>query len=967
MRVKKDCIKQRRSKSFKPVMIPVCRMLAGAGLVSLGGMGVPLHVLAATTGSLSGANIHVSDSDTITADNGTNPGSLYGVLNPSGQTGTVSFGNNVTVSANNPAAAVTGIDIQGNGSLLKANALTVEVTGNSATGINLSGRAVSADLGADTQIIVQGAPSERAMGIQVSNASLLNADRLSVETNGDYGTGISVSNYGSSASLGSVSKISTNGRLSYGVYIDGLNGTAANGPARLTADALNISTQGYGAAGLNIQKNAIVDLGLGSTVSTSGDNAHGIWNFGKISAAGLSVNARGSGANGIEVRGGTASIGEDSHIRSTLGGGLVTNGVGTTINFAGTADARNTINAGGSYGASAQTVGSKINLRFTDLTVDRSGALALGLWALNGGTITGDNLRIKGGKGTRGVYAMSDSRIELTGDLDINMASPAQMAIATQHDEGYAASQINATGKMRINGSVYARGGVINLDMAPDSSWTGTAFTDNVNGGRLGITMSDSTWHVFGDSAVDNLSLNNATVDLAGKAPSSGTFTTLNAANLDGSGRFIMRTDVKRGAGDLLRFTGTSAGNHVLTFRNQGSIATDGSEVLTVVETADGGASFTSLSQVELGGYLYDVRRNGTNWEIYAAGAVPVPAPTPDSDSTTAPTPVPDPAPLPGPAPVPAPSPSPAPKPLPTTTADAGGNYLNVGYLMTYAENQTLMQRMGDMRRSGSHGNMWFNSYGGSFNSFSGSRLSGFDMHYSGLQIGADKRLTDDIPLYIGAFLGSTHASPDYRGGSGTFQSDYAGLYASYESPEGFYSDALLKSSWHKNSFSVRDTQSNWVTASGNASGFSASLETGRKVSLPLWSGGYYAEPQVQLTWSHQNSATVRASNGLNIGLGSYEALLGRAGVLLGYEKKAGSSHVNLYFKSAAIREFLGDTGFSLNGTREDHSFKGNGWINGIGISAQLRDSHTLHAEADYTDGNRFDQTQLNLGYRFTF
>lgn len=35
----------------------------------------------------------------------------------------------------------------------------------------------------------------------------------------------------------------------------------------------------------------------------------------------------------------------------------------------------------------------------TDITVDRNGSLALGLWALSGGRITGDSLAITGAAG----------------------------------------------------------------------------------------------------------------------------------------------------------------------------------------------------------------------------------------------------------------------------------------------------------------------------------------------------------------------------------------------------------------------------------------------------------------------------------------------------------------------------------------------------------------------------------------
>ncbi|STI76359.1 outer membrane autotransporter [Escherichia coli] len=57
---------------------------------------------------------------------------------------------------------------------------------------------------------------------------------------------------------------------------------------------------------------------------------------------------------------------------------------------------------------------------------------------------------------------------------------------------------------------------------------------------------------------------------------------------------------------------------------------------------------------------------------------------------------------------------------------------------------------------------------GGSLDSFASGKLSGFDMGYSGIQFGGDKRLSDVMPLYVGLYIGSTHASPDYSGGDGT-------------------------------------------------------------------------------------------------------------------------------------------------------------------------------------------------------
>lgn len=595
----------------------------------------------------------------------------------------------------------------------------------------------------------------------------------------------------------------------------------------------------------------------------------------------------------------------------------------------------------------------------TDITVDRNGSLALGLWTLSGGKITGDNLTITGAAGTRGVYAMTNSQIDLTNDLVINMSTPDQMAIATQHNDGYAASRINASGHMLINGSVLAKGGLINLDMHSGSVWTGSSFSDNINGGKLDVALNNSVWNVTSHSSLDTLALTHSTVDFASRASTASTFTTLNVANLSGNSTFIMRADVVgegdgvNNAGDLLNISGSSAGNHVLTIRNQGSEATTGNEVLTVVQTPDGAASFTASSQVELGGYLYDVRKNGTNWELYASG--------------TAPEPIPDPIPDPAQPPVIKPEPSPVPAPKPTTTADAGGNYLNVGYLMNYVENRTLMQRMGDLRNQSKEGNIWLRGYGGNLDSFASGKLSGFDMGYSGIQFGGDKRLSDEIPLYVGLFIGSTHASPDYRGGDGTARSDYMGMYTSYMAESGFYSDLVVKASRQKNSFHVLDSQNNGVSASGSANGFSASLEAGQKFSLNQPGHGFYIEPQAQFTYSHQNDMDMKASNGLNIHLSQYKSMLGRASIILGYDVVAGNSQLNMYVKTGGIREFSGDTEYRLNRSREKHSFKGNGWNNGVGVSAQFNKQHTLYLEADYTQGNAFDQKQVSGGYRFSF
>lgn len=919
--------------------------LAVAGIISLSNAACLHTAQAADIGSQSDTNITVNDGDRIIGDSKDAFGSLYGVLNSyNSGVETIRLGNNVSINVTATGQSAKGVAIQNSNSTLTANKLSVDVKGKNVIGIDLYGTKVQANLGVGSIIKVEG----EGNGVALHAGSSLIADRLLIETNGNKNIGLSVSDYGSIADLGSGSTINTKGSGSHGVFVAGLNGTASSGYARFTATELTIDAQGSNAYGINIQKNSIVDLGTGSKIMTNGDNAYGIWNYGEIKADALIINSRGINSNALEVRGGTADIGAGSHFYSEQGGGLVTKGNNTIINFIGTENNRNTIVSGGSYGASSQSFNSQTNLKNTDIAIDRNGSLGLGLWAMGGGDISGENITVTGAAGTLGVYAMTNSQIDLTGDLTVNMATAAQIAIATQHNDGYTASRINATGKMLINGGIQSWGGLINANMSSGSQWTGSAHSDNVNNGQLNIIMNNSRWNVTDDSNVDHLTLNNTAVDLSHRLSDSG-YSTLRVDNLRGKGAFTLRTDIVgdgdgvNNVGDKLVVTGTSAGDYSLTVINRGSLATTGNEILTVVETTDGVASFTSTSEVELGGYLYDVRKNGNDWELYSSGIYIPPKPEPE------------------------PEPEPEPKPPITTTADAGGNFLNVGYLINYAENQTLMLRMGDLRQSGRDNNAWLRGFGGRFNSFAGSKMSGFGMSYGGTQLGFDKRITPDTPLYIGTFAGLTQGASDYRGGDGTVRSYHLGIYTTYMADKGFYVDGIAKVSRLKNKFSVSDSQNNNVSGDGSSTGISAALEAGKKFSLNQPGNGFYIEPQAQLTYGHQNSASIHASNGLKVDIGSYESTIGRAGTLIGYEKATGNNQINVYLKTGFVREFQGNTDYKLNGSSEAHSFKGNWWNNGVGISANIDKTHTLYAEADSSTGNRFDQYQINGGYRFTF
>jgi len=947
-------------------------------LLLASGMGIVpgMALAAAIVGSQKGSDIILEDATTLIGDTSSGDG-FYGIIVPAGTPGTVAAGSGSTISVDDPNNYAKGIFIKADSSSFTADKLTLTVSGKTAVGMDLSGKKVSADLGSGSSVSIVGTGTGFAEGIAVSNASTLKANALQITTQGDKGIALHISGGDSSADLGDGGSIYTTGDNSHGIRVDTLIGVADEDVPNLQANALTIKTIGNRSYGIDIQANGKVDLGSNSTIITTADTSAGIWSLGELTADHLAVSTSGVDSAGISVRGnGVANIGAGSVISSAQTGAIVAMGDSATINFLGSEEERNTLKSAG-YGASAQSAGAVINLQNTDIAINSVNVIGRGLWATNGGLINGDGVTITGSANSYGVYAIADGKVNLTGDLTIKMESPDGIAMVTPYVEGYAPGVISADGKMNITGSVVSEDGLIDLRFAAGSLWSGAAESDNVNDGHLNVSLTDSTWNVSQSSNLDNLQMRNSLVDLTA-ATDNETYSTLTIANLSGSGDFALRTnlvgdgDGVNNIGDKIVVTNSSAGDYGLTIQNRGSAVTTGNEVLTVVETTDGVATFRGNSDVELGGYVYTVNKQGNNWVLSSpkpevpaedpaaaasadGGALPA---TPANNSGLTPAS--------GNAGTNQNSGATGGKPAITSTANAGANFLNIGYLMNYAETQTLLQRMGDVRQGKTGGNVWLRGMDGRFSGFDNGKLSHFSMNYTGYQFGVDKRLSEEVPVYLGLFMGVTEGSPHYKNGDGDTKSESFGFYSTWLNDAGFYVDGVMKFNRIRNQFNVFDTQNNRVAGNGVSSGLSASLEAGKKFSFSDRSAGFYLEPQLQLTAGHQDGTSLRASNGLNIDLSSYKSLLGRASVLAGYEVNQSDYKLNTYVKTGMLREYGGDATYKLNGSQERLSFQGNGWNNGIGVSAQMS-NHTLFLEADMVDGNRFNQRQVNAGYRFSF
>lgn len=481
-----------------------------------------------------------------------------------------------------------------------------------------------------------------------------------------------------------------------------------------------------------------------------------------------------------------------------------------------------------------------------------------------------------------------------------------------------------SSAKTQVKGNLFADAGSITFNGA-NGTFTGQAITEN--NGRIELNLTNNmTWQMTGNSDVNTLSLKNSNVDFKSYSET-GHYGTLTVANLIGgqNATFNMNANINTRDHDSLLITDSSSGNYHLAISNQGASPTTGAETITMVEdnSTNRQAKFTS-NTVELGGYQYGLRQNGNKWELTSARSI-------------------------------------------TSTADAAANFVNTNYLLTYIDTQTLLQRMGELRSNeGQEGNFWARGFSGKLNAFASNKLHGFDMDYNGVQVGIDKLITTRTAnFYVGTMVGYTDGDPNYKHGSGGARDINAGLYGSYIDNSGFYIDSIVKYTRFKNNFSVSDSVGQNVKGKSKTNGYGLSLETGKRFTIN--STNFYLEPQLQLSYSHQSSDTVKASNGLKVKLDSYDSLLGRGSLIAGYQIKQDDNPIDVYVKSGYVREFKGNTAYYLNDSKEKHDFKG-GWVDSaVGVTAQFNKHHNIYAEVSYANGNRFDKQQANIGYRFQF
>ncbi|KZX37088.1 autotransporter outer membrane beta-barrel domain-containing protein [Wohlfahrtiimonas chitiniclastica] len=581
-----------------------------------------------------------------------------------------------------------------------------------------------------------------------------------------------------------------------------------------------------------------------------------------------------------------------------------------------------------------------------------------GIQNVNDGTATGNTIAAGGTQNIGNAGHAIDSTIY--GQQEV----AAEGIITNTVVEGglsYLHEGAQSTGNLTINnGGLLA----VNATTVTDRTVDGVSIDSNSQMVVINQTGEEGFLTV-GDMVNDGMVIINGFHSLNGESDTTRPFedfVVVHADTLAGQGSILMHTDIGQQKGDLLSVGRLdAAAQQSLDVQNNAASDVTVNDRLTVVTTDSGGQAgqFALSHAVEQGGYQFGLRQinEGKDWELYALDQnVPPPV---DPGKPVGPN-----------------------RPVLSSTADAAANSIVSTYLANFVDTQTLLHRMGELREGQNHVGLWGRAYGGKLDSFGNGLLSGFNMKYYSMQLGADYQVNlEHSRVYFGGAVSYLHGDQDFhkvanylakgevqttdRDGDGTLKNYNAYLYATYMTDQNFYVDTILKYGHMRSKFGVKDSAGANVSGHSSLNLYGLSAEVGQRFYLE-GDQNFYVTPQVQLTYTHFGTGTYKASNGLNVKVKSRDSWLGRVGAELGYQFKS-ENPVNVYARASYLKEFSNDGDFMLNHSRESYSMKGHWWQYEVGINAKIGQQHNVYFNVNYNKGQRFNQKQLNIGYRYEF
>ena len=866
----------------------------------------------------------------------------------------------------------------------------INVDTGSTAGINLTGnKEISLDAATPDAAVVIKVDGQRAIGevryginlrdnakLALSDVSIISEDRT-----GDV-HGILANGAGVEASINNL-YIDVNGNKSYGVNVG--NGAKMDVAGNMTVAVTGDTVPASGIRAVTVNSaNGVLNVGGDLIVKAESDQrAYGIYNtsggklnvagdtyISNISEVGHAIFSSSDNAAGEIRLGGNLYI--DSHSDQSYGirviGGLVDVEKNTVMNLYGdnaygihTSKDGNGLVEGvihlhGDAAIIAHSKAGKGIYASTGLvTIDgktylqMQGEKSYGIYAdYAGKTVLNGGVSIDAQQaGSQGIYTYRGGQVELHDVVEIITGSDAASnAIKVDGRGGTAAdrSSVSGTALFNILGNIQVTyGGSVDLKLTEGSFWQGVAEIDSGNASSSSLSFDrNSIWQMTGSSALTDLTLNSAWLDMTADG---NTFSTLTVENLAGSGGTIV-LDIDGTAvdkNDKLYVTDTFTGTQALKLHEINGRDDDptlGQEALgTVLASVNvNNGTFTAVDgegslfwqRYELGQQASSSAGFATDWYLKEIENI-------------------------------------APSERPTTGVATvlSANALN--YHTWRTENDKLLQRVGELRHNGAAAKgAWFRVSGSKIGQSGG---FGFANKYTGYELGYDEvaKRTEDFVRYNGVALSYTDGSSSYRSGSGDNQAQSVSFYGTQLGSKGHYLDVVFKISHLDNDFAVYDSNARKITGEFENVGVALSAEYGRKNTL---GSGWYVEPQAQFTLGYLGGGRYETSNGLLVRQSGINSAVGRVGFNIG--KEVGSKGI-VYAKANLLHEFGGGydvtlTDSSGNRFKADDAYNETWLEYGIGAAFKTGSNSHVYLDVERSSGSDFQKDwQWNAGARWTF
>lgn len=298
-----------------------------------------------------------------------------------------------------------------------------------------------------------------------------------------------------------------------------------------------------------------------------------------------------------------------------------------------------------------------------------------------------------------------------------------------------------------------------------------------------------------------------------------------------------------------------------------------------------------------------------------------------------------------------------------TSTMDSIDALGMANYFIWRQENQSLYQRMGEVRDDLNARGLWVKLLAGR-NKYS-ENGNYFKNDYYGFQLGLDRALDEEWTLG----LAGGYISGKGKLTSGGTDDNWLGsvsVYALGTFEDGSYLDVVVKASRIHNDFTVVSDEARYITkGKRNGNAYSASVEYGQKIPLNL---NWYVDPQIQVTYGHIQGIEFRTKNDLKVTTDRVNSLIGRVGIGVGH--KADKS--NVFVRVDCLRDFTAryDTKYSLEKAKNSSSIDLRdtwGEIN-VGANFQLKKNAQTFIHAKHGIGGKLKQDyRFDVGFRYIF